>query len=126
MAELASGEEPNERINVEVYPIDQIATQEPIHENDHIVLRMDVEGYEYEAFKGVTDILARDSPIFVFVELHSSLHKHERESIINELEQTGFTPVGLSMDGGTTIESLQSFNPVAETDRNVHLMAKKT
>ena len=126
MAELGSGEKPNERIDVDVYPIDQIATEAPISENDAIVLRMDVEGYEHEVFKGAKDILKRDVPIFVFVELHSSLHKNERKSIIDQLERTGFTPLWFSMDGGTTIESLQSFTPVTETERNAHFMAKKT
>lgn len=54
------------------------------------VIRMDVEGYEYEIVKGMQGILAEDKPLVLFIELHMNILGSKVQVIAHTLKLAGF------------------------------------
>ena len=55
------------------------------------LVRMDVEGYEYQVIKGMKNILAQKLPLILFIEFHFHLlKKEETVEIFEILRQSGF------------------------------------
>jgi len=56
------------------------------------LLRMDVEGYEYNIFKGAGKLLSGKDPLKIFIEIESGLlSKDKLDYIVNSLKDNGFT-----------------------------------
>lgn len=84
-------EEEVDRISVPLYSVDSFVERQDIEPNDINLIRMDVEGYESEIFQGTETVLSQDSPMLLFIELHTwLLEKDEFDEIINSLVQNGF------------------------------------
>jgi len=56
----------NSSIDVQCYPLDDIATIEPV-----TMIKMDIEGAEYDALHGARKIIARDQPILAICVYHT-------------------------------------------------------
>ncbi len=55
------------------------------------LIRMDVEGYEYQVIRGMKDILSRKLPLTIFIEFHFHLLKKEETiEILETLRRAGF------------------------------------
>jgi len=54
-------------------------------------IRMDVEGHEYEIFKGMENTLQKRLPLLIFIEFHFDLLKKQKSAeILETLKRTGF------------------------------------
>jgi len=62
-------------------------------------VRMDVEGYEYQIIKGASNILEKNKPLKLCIELHPHLMPRENmEELINILEQSDFKVKAIFLD----------------------------
>ena len=79
-----------EMIDVDVITLDDFMKDKPYPN----VIRMDVEGYEYQIIRGMKNILQRKLPLLLFIEFHFHLLK-EQESIetLETLKNAGFQRV---------------------------------
>lgn len=111
----ATSEHGAERVDTPVWTATDFVEREGIAPEDIDVVRMDVEGYETEVFKGMDEILRRSSPLLINVELHPGTvtDREKLDSLIDSLSDAGFEIV--SVNGGTIradvdeFESLKSF-----------------
>ena len=54
-------------------------------------IRMDVEGYEYNIIKGMKNILKKESPLRIFIELHPHImKKSQTKYVLETLKKHGF------------------------------------
>lgn len=121
MTELMDEQTIQRAIEVDVYPLDMIISEENIPDDEPILIRMDIEGYEHRAFQGLTRTLSSNRPLYVMVELHDREHD-PKDLIVRMLANHGFTPEFVSPDGGATIKKIDTFDGVP-TDGNIHLFA---
>lgn len=67
------------------------------------VIRMDVEGYELEIFKGMRKTLSSKKPMILFIEFHP-MYLHDRinelKSLIKKIQSKGFKPIKLTDTSG--------------------------
>jgi len=76
-----------ERIEVKVTTLDDFLKDKPYPN----VIRMDVEGYEYQIIRGMKNILERNLPLTLFIDFHFHLLKREESvEILNTLKSAGF------------------------------------
>jgi len=76
-----------EERSVEVTTLDDFLKNKPYPN----VIRMDVEGYEYQIIKGMKKTLGNNYPLTILVELHFSiLKKEESTEILQTLRKAGF------------------------------------
>jgi FkbM family methyltransferase len=54
------------------------------------LVRMDVEGYEYEVLRGASNLLRGSGGTRFFIEIHPQMGKERWEEMITNLEQAGF------------------------------------
>jgi len=62
------------------------------------VIRMDVEGYEYEIIKGMAGLLAQDSPLLLFIELHLDILGVKVKELAQALKDAGFRVISASVE----------------------------
>jgi len=62
------------------------------------VVRMDVEGHEYEIVKGMTGILAQDKPLVLFIELHLEILGGRVKELARILKDAGFEVISASVE----------------------------
>jgi len=76
-----------EEINVEVITLDDFLENRPYPN----IIRMDVEGYEYQVIKGMKKILEKQLPLTLFIEFHFGfLTREESIEILQTLKEAGF------------------------------------
>ena len=122
MTEILGDKDQTRTIEVEVVAIDDLVAQRKIPEDELIVVRMDIEGYEAHAFRGMKKLLSSDRPVYIFVEVHSSCP--HRDEVIDALEENGFSLEFGSSDKGEMISSEYAYNAIREmADQNVHIFA---
>ncbi|QLG48859.1 FkbM family methyltransferase [Natrinema halophilum] len=97
------------------------------------VVRMDVEGYEAQVFRGMSDVLESDQPLVLFFELHSSrLDDEAMERIFRTLEDANMEIVAVTDLEGPMWYEVQlpwdSFDELREIDdtHSVHLILRRT
>lgn len=84
-------EEAVNKITVPEYTVDSFLREQELSADAINVVRMDVEGYEEHIFKGMNELLEQDSPMVLFIELHTwLLDKQPFEEIIDKFEKNGF------------------------------------
>jgi len=54
------------------------------------VVRMDVEGYEYEIIKGATNLLQSKKPLILIIEMHYYYLKEKAHELLDSLRNNGF------------------------------------
>ncbi|UOY10274.1 FkbM family methyltransferase [Methanonatronarchaeum sp. AMET6-2] len=113
----------SDSIEVEVRPIDEIVEKQAIPKDEPVVIRMDIEGYEGYAFKGMKNLLESNQPIYVFVELHDRDY-NPKKIVTNLLKEYNFKPEYISPDGGKSIKKLNKIDKYPEKG-NIHLVASK-
>lgn len=75
-------------IDVPKWTVDTFCDEQGISAADVNVLRMDVEGHEIHVIEGAQDVLAADTPIIIYLELHINLlDSHQLDRIIEILAQ---------------------------------------
>lgn len=117
-----SDEEDSKVVNVEVHPLDDLIKEKAIPEDDIIVVRMDVEGYEERVFEGMKNLLCSSRPVYIHAELHPDLGVSIRD-IVNLLESNAFKPEFVSFNGGNSMREISSFDEIVGVDVNAHIMA---
>lgn len=85
----------NEHPKIPVYKIDDL----PLEHVD--VITMDIEGSEYEAIEGATELIKRDHPI-LFISVHPEFmwreHHHSTDDFHIMLQKMGYEPTFLAFD----------------------------
>lgn len=101
-----------EVIEVDVMRVDDYLPSEGISPEEVDVVRMDVEGYEYDVLKGMKSVIEASNPSLFFIELHYELLGQERKNQILEwMSKNGFEVVHSSrnfMDFDEDIDDLRS------------------
>lgn len=112
-------------INVDVRPIDSLIAEKEIGEEELILVRMDIEGYEGHAFNGMSKLLNSDRPAYIFAELHPGVEAINLVEIADTLSQSGFHPEYISFDGGDTYQEMDSLEEVKMATENCHVMVSR-
>lgn len=74
-------------LEVQQWSIDDFIETQGLSPTEVHVLRMDVEGHELEVLQGAPELLAADSPLVVFVEIHLGLLADEQlEALVQLLD----------------------------------------
>lgn len=110
-------------VEVDVYPVDQIIDEKNISNEELIVVRMDVEGYELQALEGMKKLLSSNRPIYLILEVHAPRVDMQR---INELlDRYQFSPEFISMDGGETCNKIDDLKTLDDLESNGHVFASR-
>lgn len=81
-----------EEFPVETTSIDRYLDERGMEPADVNAVRMDLEGHELTVLRGMTDVLAADGPLVLFVEFHPDFGNHEKyEAALSRIEGSGFT-----------------------------------
>lgn len=82
-------------VSIEAWPIDDYIEERGEDPMDINVVRMDVDGYEYEVLKGMEKVIDKSDSLLVFMELHASFlrNRGELHSLISYLERKNFSLV---------------------------------
>ncbi|SNR61067.1 FkbM family methyltransferase [Halorubrum vacuolatum] len=77
--------------NMVVHPLEDYLDESGFDATDINVVRMDVEGYEYEVLRGAKDIFNLDQPFLIQLEIHPGfLEEEQTRFIIDFLKENGF------------------------------------
>lgn len=112
-------------VDVEVHPLDALIEKESIPEDELIIVRMDIEGYEGRAFEGMSELLSSDRPMYLFTEIHPNRERVDPNQIADMLTQSRFHPEYLSFDGGDTYQPMDSIDEIHEIESNAHIMLSR-
>ena len=81
-----------EEFPVETTSINRYLDERGMEPADINAVRMDLEGHELNVLRGMTDVLAADGPLVLFVEFHPEFGKREEyQAALSTLEGHGFT-----------------------------------
>jgi len=125
MSEVLGGGDAGDTLDVEVYPLDDLVDEYGIPDDEVIVVRMDVEGYEERVFEGMSRLLASDRPVYLFAEIHGFVGSVDAAGIAETLAGSGFTPEYISFDGGNTVRQMGSLDELKGVTANTHVMASR-
>ncbi|MEF8813397.1 MAG: FkbM family methyltransferase [Halovenus sp.] len=125
MSEVLGETDAGETVEVDVYPLDSLIAEYGIPEDEVIIVRMDVEGYEARVFEGMRRLLTGDRPVYLFAEIHPIVGSVDATKIAETLEENGFTPEYLSFDGGNTYRQMDSLEELKRARSNTHIMASR-
>lgn len=114
-----------ESISVETYTVDSLVSEREIPEDELLIVRMDVEGYEGYVFEGMTELLRSNRPLYLFVEVHPNREAVVPEEIAELLARGGFQPEYVSFDGGNTYQQMESLDELRGIESNTQIMVKK-
>jgi len=112
-------------VNVEVHPLDALIAEKEIPEDELIVVRMDIEGYEGHAFEGMSELLASDRPVYIFTEIHPNREGVDPDRIADTLTRNRFNPEYISLDGGDTCQTMDSIDEIRKIQSNAQFMASR-
>jgi FkbM family methyltransferase len=98
----ASGSHYVDEIDVSMMSLDELLAETPLPFESVDVLRMDIQGYEYEAFEGMTRVLSEANVGLVFVEIHPVYLREQGtyDRFLSMLRRAGFELV-FAADGRT-------------------------
>jgi FkbM family methyltransferase len=111
--------------HVDVMTIDELV-REHADNKTPLIIRMDVEGHEWEAIKGMVETLRGDRPIYMFFELHQSALMHAIE-IAKSLREAGFEVERIDDSkgwAGTPIPT--GFDSISTLKTDAHIFAKRS
>ena len=93
-----------EKIKVKALSLDEFCIQNNVYPD---FLRMDIQGGEYQVFKGMNDILKKS--LIIFMELHPQMMKEEHTLyILNTLKTNGFDVIKMFKDYNVTMSKFKS------------------
>ncbi len=98
-------------IQVEQYSIDEFLQDQQLPPDSIDVLRLDVEGFEVEVFKGMMGVLESTHPMLIFIETHAGyIDDSDHEFVIDVLRENGFELVHASYDEVDSFEDELVYN----------------
>jgi len=123
--QIISEPAPNKQTTtVEVTSVDQLVSECQLSTEHPTVVRIDVEGYEGEVIKGMSNLLESSRPLLIFIEIHSNkIDQQEEEMIINSLSRNGLKLKFVSYDGGKTGHSKSEYDDIVREFTNKHIIA---
>lgn len=82
-------------VEVPIYRVDDLLQKYNVNPVDVNLVRMDIEGFEYEAFQGMSGLLQNARDLLIAIEVHPNLIinrlGHEAwESFVDQLDRNGF------------------------------------
>lgn len=103
---IAAGGMITREINVEVITLDDFLENKPYPD----IIRMDLEGYEYQVIRGMKKILEKQLPLTLFMEFHFDfLAREESIEILQTLKGAGFEIADATFETMTTGYSRHRF-----------------
>lgn len=93
ISEIRPDKEPVETVPVDAYPLDALIREREIPDDELVIVRIDVEGYETHVFRGMTELLTSDQPVIVCVEIHDKEIVNV-DGMIDLLEYNRYFPIG--------------------------------
>lgn len=112
-------------VDVEVYSLDSLIDKKAIPEDELIIVRMDIEGYEGRAFEGMSELLSSDRPMYIFSEIHPSREGVDPDQIADMFSQNQFSPEYISFDGGDEYDQMNTLDDIRAIESNAHLMVSR-
>lgn len=125
MSTIIEDKKPIKQVEVDVYSVDYLIREREIPDDEQIVVRIDVEGYEPFVFDGMSELFESDRPVYIMVEIHPNREHFEVEDIVRPLVEHGFTPEYVSLDGGDTVRESDTFEDILGIGRTSILMASR-
>lgn len=124
VADATDHDQADETEPVEIVALDEYLATRP--EADTYVVRMDIEGYEYKALLGMSELLASEHSIFLFVELHlNRLGSEAYNGLLDLLVENGFDIHFVCRHAGIRAMDIDSLEELRHVDAIVHLQATK-
>lgn len=129
VAEL--GTEYGDTIEVAVSRLDDFVRAQEIDPESVTVVRMDIEGAERDALRGMSDILEADGPTLLYIEVHNNLLDEEvTQEMADLLESHDFELVAVEADTITWSPfdyslGIESFDELPSIDSSFGLIVKK-
>lgn len=121
-------------VKVPVFSIDSFVENMAIDVGDIRLIRMDIEGYEYEAFLGMQNTLDAVSDLLVFVEVHPKLIRASAgeeglRAFVDLLKNQGFAIVGASHSLSSRVDedfSMANLDEILQFDEAIELFLHKS
>ncbi|MEF8818386.1 MAG: FkbM family methyltransferase [Haloferacaceae archaeon] len=105
--------ETRDTVSVPQVSVDEYVKDNGIDPEEVDLLRMDVEGHEYEIFKGMRSVFECDSDVVIFLETHfRRISEQKKHEIIDTLADSGFSIVHSAR--GFRKTSIRSFDDLRE------------
>lgn len=119
------------QITVTQQTVSTILERESLPPNAVDVIRMDIEGYEANAFRGMADVLEAGHPMVIFIELHPLRMDDEYFWLLSRLEECGFEIVaGTQMlpsgpEWYEEIVPIDTYDQLREQEHGGHLILRR-
>lgn len=123
--ESVANRESTGSIEVPVTSLDSSLSDLDPGDNDLVVVRMDIEGYETTAIRGMEDLIASDRPMYLFMEVHSHIGAANQQRIFDQLERSAFELDYANLYYGEEDEVVATFSNLEPVDTSIHLMARR-
>lgn len=117
-------DDPEHGITIETKTVDTILTEKEISPGEVDVVRMDVEGYEWAIFEGMSTLLESDSDLLIFLEFHSSMSIEKKQELVDMFEENNLEMISVFQDRSTPDTDLK-FEDLLEEDSGGTLFLKK-
>ena len=110
-----------ETVQTPVRRIQTLTEEADISPGDVDIVRMDIEGYESAAFDGMRELLATNSDLLVFVELHPHrVPPGELAAIVSALDTAGFEFVHASSSANPNLDGFDEVQRHLQTPKGRH------
>lgn len=88
-----------ESMDVDMVSVDDFLATQGVSPDQIHVVRADLEGFEVELFEGMDTLVASDTPLLLFFEIHPSFRTAEElNRMLDVLDEHGFTVVSSALD----------------------------
>lgn len=113
--------EEDRSIEVPMTTVDDFLTNNDGTYGDIDVIRMDVEGYEYEVFNGMDQLLDSGSPRLVFIEVHPQIIGAQKAiDVISRLESSGLEITTIRNPNGEELNTYADLYDYCSMDPGIH------
>jgi len=122
------------KVDVPMFRVDDYLEQRGIDPKSVDVLRMDIEGFEVEAFAGMPNLFNQDGELLIFVEIHPELIKHRLGDqayvdFINSIADANFEILGAARSRTSRIDialDITSVRDLAKEDWAIEVILKRS
>lgn len=111
--------------SVDVVSLDGFIREQGI-DFDTCIVRIDIQGHEFDAFLGMRDLLESNHSIFLFIEVHfNMISESEFAQMKNMLFDNGFEIHHVGGRSGLSTMDVTSFQELEDLGSSIHLQVKK-
>ena len=96
-------------VEVDVYQTAEFVESKGYSLEDLNVVRMDIQGQEYNVLRGMERIIENDAPLLAFIETHGSLSDDEFEWIADVFESNDYEMAWVGGSGSDKVEDYNDF-----------------